>query len=95
MLGNWPLTRVCLKQTDTQKHQLDSDELSAKGKKLLEEGKFEEALAFFEQALLQNPKDPDLLNDKGAALRSLGRYDEAIDCFNQSLEIEPRDKKAS
>ena len=76
-------------------HQLDSDELSIKGRRLLEEGKFEEALGFFEQALLKNPKDPDLLNSKGTALRSLGRYDEAIDCFNQSLEVEPRDKNAS
>lgn len=76
-------------------HKLDYDELSSKGKKLLEDGKFDEALAFFEQALLQNPNDPDLLNDKGVALRSLGRYDEAIECFNKSLEIDPRDKHSS
>ena len=76
-------------------HKLDSDELSSKGKKLLEDGKFDEALAFFEQALLQNPNDPDLLNYKGIALRSLGRYDEAIECFNKSLEIDPRDKHSS
>lgn len=74
---------------------MDSDELSIKGKKLLEEGKFEEALGFFEQALLKNPNDPDLLNNKGVTLRSLGRYDEAIECFNKSLEIDPRDKSAS
>ena len=76
-------------------HKLDSDELSSKGKKLLEDGKFDEALAFFEQALLKNPNDPDLLNNKGVALRSLGRYDEAIECFNKSLEIDPRDKDSS
>ena len=74
---------------------MDLGELSKNGKKLLEDGKFEEALAFFEQALLNNPNDPDLLNSKGVALRSLGRYDEAIECFNKSLEIDPRDKKAS
>ena len=74
---------------------MDSAELSVKGKELLENGQFEEALGFFEQALLNNPNDPDLLNSKGVALRSLGRYDEAIECFNKSLEIDPRDKKAS
>ena len=74
---------------------MDADKLSDRGKKLLEEGKFEEALGFFEQALLNNPNDPDLLNSKGVVLRSLGRYDEAIECFNKSLEIDPRDKKAS
>ena len=74
---------------------MDSAELSDNGKKLLEEGKFEQALAFFEQALLKNPNDPDLLNSKGVVLRSLGRYDEAIECFNKSLEIDPRDKHSS
>ena len=71
------------------------NELIAKGKSLLEEGNFEDALSNFEQALLQNPSDPDMWNFKGAALRSLGRYDEAIECFNKSLSIDPRDKSAS
>jgi len=83
------------KTNRTVKYQLDSDELNLRGRKLLEEGNFNDALAFFEQALLQNPNDPDLWNNKGVVLRSLGRYDEAIDCFNKSLEIEPRDKNAS
>ena len=65
------------------------------GKKHLEDGNFEDALAFFEQALLLNQKNADLWNNKGVALRSLGRYDEALECFNKSLEIDPRDKKAS
>ncbi len=71
------------------------DELITKGKSLLEEGNFEEALSNFEQALLQNPSDPDLWNFKGVTFRSLGRYDEAIKCFNKSLSLDPRDKSAS
>ena len=62
------------------------------GKQNLENGKFEVALSFFEQALIINPLDPDLWNLKGTALRSIGRYDEAIESFNKSLEIEPRNK---
>ena len=69
--------------------------LVAKGKILLEENKFEDALGFFDQALLLNQKDPELWNYKGVALRSIGRYDEALECFNKSLELDPRDKKAS
>ena len=71
------------------------EKLVESGKKLLDEGKFEDALGFFEQALLMDQSDPELWNNKGVALRSMGRYDEAIECFNKSLEIEPRDKKAS
>lgn len=71
------------------------DDLVDKGNRFLEAGKFEEALGFFDQALLLNQSDPELWNHKGVTLRSMGRYDEAIECFNKSLELDPRDKKAS
>jgi len=70
-------------------------DLVAKGQSFLEDGKFNDALDFFEQALLLNPDDPDLWNHKGIALRSMGRYEEAMECFNKSLKIDPRDKNAS
>jgi tetratricopeptide (TPR) repeat protein len=71
------------------------EELVQKGQSLMDDGKFDDALGFFEQALLLNQDDPDLWNNKGIALRSLGRYEESMDCFNKSLEIDPRDKYAS
>ena len=71
------------------------NELVEKGKRLLDDCKFDDALGFFEQALLLNQTDPDLWNYKGIVLRSLGRYEEAMDCFNKSLEIDPRDKYSS
>lgn len=70
-------------------------DLVEKGHSLMDDGKFDDALGFFEQALLLNQTDPDLWNYKGIALRSLGRYEESMECFNKSLEIEPRDKFAS
>ena len=69
--------------------------LIEKGKSLMDDGKFDDALGFFEQALLLNQDDPDLWNYKGVVLRSLGRYEESMECFNKSLEIDPRDKHAS
>jgi len=73
----------------------DISELVKKGNSLLTDSKFEEALDFFEQALLLNQNDPNLWNNKGVTLRSLGRYEEAMVCFNKSLEIDPRDKFSS
>ncbi len=70
-------------------------DLVSKGQSFLEDGKFNDALDFFEQALLLNQEDPDLWNNKGIALRSMGRYEEAMECFNKSLKIDPRDKNAS
>ncbi len=69
--------------------------LLVKGQSFLKDGKFDDALSFFEQALLLDLTDPDLWNHKGIALRSMGRYEEAMECFNKSLEIDPRDKNAS
>ena len=71
------------------------DELVSFGKSLLENGDFNNALSYFEQALLLDPKNPDLWNYKGAALRSLGRYAESMECFNNSLKLDPRDKFSS
>ncbi len=70
-------------------------DLVSKGQSFMEDGKFTDALGFFEQALLLNQDDPDLWNHKGIALRSMGRYEEAMECFNKSLKIDPRDKNAS
>ncbi len=70
-------------------------DLVAKGQSFLKDGKFNDALSYFEQALLLNQDDPDLWNNKGIALRSMGRYEEAMECFNKSLKIDPRDKNAS
>ena len=65
------------------------------GNKNLKDGNFENALSFFEQALLLKPDNPDLWNQKGVALRSLGRYDEASECYNRSLQLDPRDRASS
>ena len=70
-------------------------DLVLKGQSFLISGNFEDALGYFEQALLLNQKDPDLWNFKAVSLRSLGRYEEALECFNKSLEIDPRDRRAS
>jgi len=70
-------------------------DLVAKGHSFLKDGKFDDALSYFEQALLLNQDDPDLWNNKGITLRSMGRYEEAMECFNKSLKIDPRDKNAS
>ena len=74
---------------------VQKSDLVKQGQSLMDDRKFDDALGFFEQALLLNQNDPDLWNFKGVALRSLGRYEESMECFNKSLEIEPRDKFAS
>jgi Flp pilus assembly protein TadD len=74
---------------------MSAQDLLKKGKVFLVEGKFEEALSYFEQALLLEQNNAEIWNQKGVALRSLGRYDEALECFNKALQIDPADKFAS
>ncbi|HJW19531.1 MAG TPA: tetratricopeptide repeat protein, partial [Candidatus Nitrosotalea sp.] len=62
-------------------------DLVKKGTQFSTEGDFEQALSYFDQAIILQPNNPDLLNKKGVALRGLGRYDEAIECFNKSLQL--------
>ncbi len=69
--------------------------LIQKGKELLAEGNFEQALSYFEQAILLDLKNAEIWNLKGVTLRSMGRYDEALECFNRALELDPADKFAS
>lgn len=70
-------------------------EMLKKGKDLMYAGNFEDALSYFEQAIILEPSNSDLWNQKGSALRSLGRYDDALECFNRALELDPTDKRAS
>lgn len=101
----WALMLVCSFQTDNEKVTKGLHvycmimtsvlELLEKGKILLREGNFDDALSYFEQALVLEPKNYQLWNQKGAALRSLGRYDDALECFNRALELDPADRTAS
>ncbi|MGQ0772383.1 MAG: tetratricopeptide repeat protein [Nitrososphaerota archaeon] len=74
---------------------VDLEDLIKKGKALLVEGNFEQALSYFEQAVLLDQSNAEVWNLKGASLRSLGRYDDALECFNKALELDPSDKYAS
>ncbi len=70
-------------------------DLIKKGNSFLESGNYDDALSYFEQALILESNNAEIWNKKGVALRSLGRYDEALECFNKSLSIDPKDNEAS
>jgi protein O-mannosyl-transferase len=53
------------------------------------QGRLDEAIEHYHQALRINPDAWDALNDLGAALVAQGRFDEAIECYRQSLRTDP------
>lgn len=95
---NIDLESVNIEDLGNTRHTVVASEIKnfiEKGKILVEDGKYEEALKLFENALELDPTDHGTWNQKGVALRSMGRYDEAIECFNKSLELVPKDLDAS
>lgn len=58
------------------------------------QGKLEEALPFFEKALVLWPECAAAWNNKGVALGELGRYEEAISCYDETIKLEPDDAAA-
>src|SRR3989344_5416666 len=65
-----------------------SSQSNKKGIRLLEKGKYEEAIKYFDKSLEQDSSDLNSLNNKGSALRLLNRYDEALKCFDMVLLAE-------
>jgi tetratricopeptide (TPR) repeat protein len=69
----------------------DADTQYNKGVELLDAGKYEEAITYFDKALAIEPNDVDALNNKGIALHNLGKNQEAIALFDKVLLIKPND----
>jgi tetratricopeptide (TPR) repeat protein len=61
----------------------------SKGYDLLDSGRYQEAIPYFDRALAIDPNNTDALNGKGYALYGLGRYQEAISFFDKALAIDP------
>lgn len=58
------------------------------------QGKYEEAIDFYNKATDADPKFVRAWNNKGNALSILKRYTEALECFDKVLEMNPNDSHA-
>jgi tetratricopeptide (TPR) repeat protein len=67
----------------------DADELIKKGCLEAGEGKFEEAIRFFDQAIEERPFTVEAWSGKANALMKLGRYVDAIVCYEKCIELKP------
>ena len=79
--------------------QLKADPNNAKllfrvGKVYESAHQFEQAVAYFDQSLAQDPKDINVLAEKASCLYYLGDADSAIAAFNKALQYSPNDARA-
>lgn len=64
------------------------------GDRLLELGKPDEALIYYNKALEMDPKSALLWINKGTSLAAQGRHKEALTCFKQATKLDPGEAKA-
>src|SRR6266487_5269251 len=67
---------------------------TSKAEMLYGRGFYEEALAFYEEALRLDPNDTDSYIGKGDALYKLGRYEEALAFYEEALRLDPNNVDA-
>jgi len=72
-----------------QRKQDNYEQIYDEGTKLLESGKFSQALDRFYKALNLNKTDPDLLTNIGSANFYIQKYEEALKYLNLSLKQDP------
>jgi tetratricopeptide (TPR) repeat protein len=65
-----------------------NDPLIEEGTELYEQGKYDEALAKFDQAGLQHPQDARVAYNRGLALHKAGRNEEAKQALERALELD-------
>ncbi len=67
----------------------DAKSLEAQGIELCNEGKYDQAIAAFTQALQKKPNDPNILYLRGKAYTARGRYAPALADLNQAIQLKP------
>ena len=53
-----------------------------------EQGKLDQAIATYREALVHEPNFPEAYNNLGNALREAGRADEAINCYTMCIQLQ-------
>lgn len=78
----------------TPKNRLDPEVLKTMGNKNYKEGRFEDALVLYVQAIAQDPSKASYYSNKSAALVGLGRLMEAVFDCRVALRIDPTYQRA-
>ena len=64
------------------------------GKQLAGEGKLDEAIAIYRQAIELNPNNSEFHRSLGEVLQRVGQHEEAIASYRQTIELQPKFSEA-
>ena len=76
--------------TPTQGQQTATDWLN-EGQRLVDQGRYTEALQAYDNGIALSPQWTDLYYHKGTAYSKLGMIDEAVEAFDKVNELNPKD----
>lgn len=77
------------RQFRSQLKNIDPEVLKTKGNEAYKQGKFEEALEFYDRAIGLDPKNATFRSNKSAALVGLGCLSEAVSESREAIRIDP------
>lgn len=69
---------------------LTTNEFNDKGLSLMENGKYEEAIKYFDELIKLNPYDADSWYKKSIVLDKIGKYDEEYKCYLIAKKLNPK-----
>ncbi len=69
--------------------QETEEEYLDEGVALAMQGKYDEAIQAFDEAIRLDPEDALAWNNKGVALAMQGKYDEAIQAYDETIRLYP------
>ena len=68
-----------------------SNSILDEGNQLFLQGKFQQAIVYYDKILDEDPKNISCLNNKGYSLSKLKDFTNAMKCYNLALKICPDD----
>ena len=61
-----------------------------KGLALNSQGKYNESIEAYDEAIKLDPKYANAWNNKGNALQNQGKYDESIEAYDEAIKLDPK-----
>jgi tetratricopeptide (TPR) repeat protein len=77
------------KRADAQRGLEDDKYFLALADELFQQGKFSQAVAYYDIVLEKVPDNFRALHNKGLALFALNKFDKSIECYDKALEVQP------
>ena len=81
---------VLLALTPLAQCQQTAEDWFNEGNALSSQGKYDEAIKAYDEAIRLDPNFAKAWNNKGIALYGQGKYDEAIKAYHEAIRLDPK-----